>query len=87
MPLNGPTTYVKDLMYRYTPRTNKRMLQDNCLTDFEKDSIEKKIVTDIQQNKSVALEINAVNGETDKALKQSSNFYIKIPAIEKEFNK
>ena len=42
------------------------LLKSNYLTDTEKDSIEKQVVADIQQNKSITLEMNTVKNDTDK---------------------
>ena len=39
-----------------------------CLTDAEKDNIKEQGCADIQWNKTVALEINAVDNETDNTL-------------------
>ena len=45
----------------------------NRLRVAEKESIKEQVVADIQRTENVALEINAVNKETDYKLKQSSN--------------
>ena len=61
--------------------------KSNRLTDMEKDSIKEQLIPDIQRNKSVTLEMNTVNNETDCKLKQSSNEHIKTSTIENEYNK
>ena len=63
--------------------TNVRtyILKSNRLTETEKDSIKEQVVANIQQNESVALEMNVVNDETDNTLKQSSNDCMKIQQL------
>ena len=63
------------------------IIKSNHLRDAEKDNIKEKVVVDIQQNESVELEMNAINNETNKTLKQSNNHWMKTPAIENEYNK
>ena len=63
------------------------IIKSNHLRDAEKDNIKEKVVVDIQRNESVELEMNAINNETNKTLKQSNNHWMKTPAIENEYNK
>ena len=62
------------------------ILKSHCLTDAEKQSIKELVIHYIQLDECVAIEMNAVNNETDNTLKQSKNDCMKTPATENKYN-
>ena len=54
---------------------------------LRKDNIQDQVVTVIQRNENIVLEMNTGNNEMENALKQSSNCCMKTPAKENEYIK
>ena len=64
-------------MRRYNTKSNR-------LIDAVKDNVQEHVVTDIQRNEILELEMDAININTNNTLKQLSNNCMKTQEIESE---